>query len=253
MLPSYDFEEKASLKRRHVVFILLANALISAVISLALFQVMDRLEQRAESGTRIQAAIVSPLSGSPSPTTTDEQGGAREPIIHQVRPGDTLESIAKRFDTTIALLKEMNEETIKGDSIRPNDHLKVCTETFSVLIDKSANALTLKAGERIVKVYSVGTGREGITPVGAFTIVNKIVEPEWFKPGEGVIPYGDPRNLLGTRWMGLSAPLVGIHGTPDAASIGYSASHGCVRMLIPSVEWLFERVTVGTPVFIVPA
>ena len=46
---------------------------------------------------------------------------------------------------------------------------------------------------------------------------------------------------------------VGIHGTPDPASIGYSASHGCIRMLIPEAEWLFQRVEVGTPVFIVPS
>ena len=42
-----------------------------------------------------------------------------------------------------------------------------------------------------------------------------------------------PGNPLGTRWMGLSAAGVGIHGTPDDASIGYSASHGCIRMHIP--------------------
>ena len=65
------------------------------------------------------------------------------------------------------------------------------------------------------------------------------------------IPPG-PGNPLGTRWMGLSAPLVGIHGTPDAASIGYSASHGCIRMLIPDATWLFDRVRIGTPVLIVP-
>ena len=51
--------------------------------------------------------------------------------------------------------------------------------------------------------------------------------------------------------MGISAPGVGIHGTPDAASIGYSVSHGCIRMQIPEAEWLFEQVDVGTPVFIV--
>jgi lipoprotein-anchoring transpeptidase ErfK/SrfK len=53
--------------------------------------------------------------------------------------------------------------------------------------------------------------------------------------------------------MGISSPAVGIHGTPDAASIGYSASHGCIRMRIPEVEWLFDRVEVGTPVYIVAA
>ena len=42
-----------------------------------------------------------------------------------------------------------------------------------------------------------------------------------------------------------------IHGTPDAASIGYSASHGCIRMRVPEAEWLFEQVDVGTPVMIV--
>ena len=46
---------------------------------------------------------------------------------------------------------------------------------------------------------------------------------------------------------------VGIHGTPDDASIGYSASHGCIRMHIPDAEWLFNHVTVGTTVFIVAA
>ncbi len=62
-----------------------------------------------------------------------------------------------------------------------------------------------------------------------------------------------PGNPLGTRWMGISSPYVGIHGTPDAASIGYSASHGCIRMLIPQVEWLFNQVEIGTPVIIVAA
>ena len=54
-------------------------------------------------------------------------------------------------------------------------------------------------------------------------------------------------NPLGTRWMGISAPGVGIHGTPDAASIGYSASHGCIRMHIPDAEWLYQRVALGMP------
>ena len=39
----------------------------------------------------------------------------------------------------------------------------------------------------------------------------------------------------------------------DAASIGYSASHGCIRMLVEEAEWLFERVPEGTPVFILDA
>jgi lipoprotein-anchoring transpeptidase ErfK/SrfK len=53
--------------------------------------------------------------------------------------------------------------------------------------------------------------------------------------------------------MGLSSPGVGIHGTDEPASIGYSLSHGCIRMLVPQAEWLFNHVDVGTPVFIISA
>ena len=80
--------------------------------------------------------------------------------------------------------------------------------------------------------------------------------PWWYPPnsrwaeGQKPIPPG-PNNPLGTRWMGLSAPGVGIHGTPNPASIGYSVSHGCIRMYIPDAEWLFSSVDVGTTVFIV--
>jgi lipoprotein-anchoring transpeptidase ErfK/SrfK len=42
----------------------------------------------------------------------------------------------------------------------------------------------------------------------------------------------------------------GIHGTDATYSIGRSASHGCIRMLIPDVIELYERVPVRTPVLI---
>src|SRR5205814_9700048 len=75
----------------------------------------------------------------------------------------------------------------------------------------------------------------------------------WWRPPDSAwaqglkpIPPG-PGNPLGTRWMGLDAAGVGVHGTPDDASIGYSPSHGCIRMHIPDVEWLFNHVPVGAP------
>jgi L,D-transpeptidase ErfK/SrfK len=96
------------------------------------------------------------------------------------------------------------------------------------------------------------------TPLGRFRIVVKWKNPWWYPPdsdwaeGKEPIPPG-PGNPLGTRWMGISAPGVGIHGTPDAASLGYSLSHGCIRMAISEAEWLFTRIDVGTTVFIVRA
>ena len=94
------------------------------------------------------------------------------------------------------------------------------------------------------------------TPTGDYRIVNKQSNPTWTPPpdsswakGLGPIPPG-PGNPLGTRWMGTSAPYVGIHGTPAAGSIGTRASHGCIRMKIPDAEALYEEVAVGMPVHI---
>jgi lipoprotein-anchoring transpeptidase ErfK/SrfK len=72
----------------------------------------------------------------------------------------------------------------------------------------------------------------------AWRIVVKWRNPWWYPPNSPWAKGEKPDsagagNPLGTRWMGLSASGVGIHGTPDDASIGYSASHGCIRMHIP--------------------
>ena len=64
------------------------------------------------------------------------------------------------------------------------------------------------------------------------------------------IPPG-PGNPLGTRAMNLSAPGIRIHGTPSWNSIGYSVSHGCIRMRIPDVEALYPMLSVGDSVWIV--
>jgi lipoprotein-anchoring transpeptidase ErfK/SrfK len=128
-----------------------------------------------------------------------------------------------------------------------------------IVIRRDSKRLHLYRGMRVWKVFGVATGQSSYpTPVGHFSIVQMSRHPWWYPPdsdwakGEKPIPPG-PGNPLGTRWMGLSAPGVGIHGTPDPASIGYSASHGCIRMRIPEAEWLFSHVSLGTPVFIVSA
>jgi lipoprotein-anchoring transpeptidase ErfK/SrfK len=128
-----------------------------------------------------------------------------------------------------------------------------------IVIRRGSNRLYLYRGMRFWRVFPVATGQAIYpTPLGRFRIVVKWRNPWWYPPsspwaaGLKPIPPG-PGNPLGTRWMGLSAPGVGIHGTPDAASIGYSASHGCIRMRIPEAEWLFRQVRIGTTVFIVSA
>lgn len=124
-------------------------------------------------------------------------------------------------------------------------------------IDRGSFRLRLFKRLKLVRTYRIGVGRVGFeTPIGLYRIQNKAVNPSWFvpdKPWAGrlagkVIPPG-PDNPIKARWLGIYDG-VGIHGTSDVGSIGTAASHGCIRMLIPEVERLYERVPVGTSVYI---
>jgi len=141
-----------------------------------------------------------------------------------------------------------------------NVRAKVTRRNFGqvIVIRRGSNRLYLYNGTRFRRLFRVATGQSRYpTPLGRFSVVVKWKNPWWYPPsspwaeGQQPVPPG-PGNPLGTRWMGLSAAGVGIHGTPSGGSIGYSVSHGCIRMHISEAEWLFNNIDVGTTVFIVP-
>lgn len=169
-------------------------------------------------------------------------------VLYEVEPGDTLTKIAKKFGTTVDLIKAAN--SLQSDIIRVHARLKVSKVKYNVLIDKSQNLLTLLTSDgAIVKVYKVATGENNSTPVGTFTIVNKIKDPVWYTEG-AIVPAESPDNILGSRWMGLSVKGYGIHGTVDPDSLGKQATSGCIRMLDKEVEELCTIMPNGTEVTI---
>ncbi len=179
------------------------------------------------------------------------------PFFTHSHPGRAL----RRFPTRM-----MIEHQIVGGTrtviVAPVKTLPATSATSEpvIVIHRGINRLHLYNGTHLVRIFPVATGQAAWpTPLGHFQIVVKQKNPWWFPPtqdswaaGAQPVPPG-PGNPLGTRWMGLSAPGVGIHGTSEPWSIGHSESHGCIRMQIPSAEWLYNRVRVGTPVFIIPA
>jgi lipoprotein-anchoring transpeptidase ErfK/SrfK len=193
----------------------------------------------------------------------------REPVdaklfLRRGRPWLSKERVGLRLDRRravrdiIAVLSPANRERIRllQRKIKP----KVQRRGFGpvIVIHRGTNQLFVYNGARFMRDFHVATGQSAYpTPLGRFTIAVKWRNPWWYPPdspwaeGQQPIPPG-PGNPLGTRWMGLTAPGVGIHGTPDGASIGYSVSHGCIRMRISEAEWLFNHVAIGTTVFIVP-
>lgn len=107
---------------------------------------------------------------------------------------------------------------------------------YRIIIDISDRMLYLLDGDRVVRGFPIGIGKELTkTPVGSYTIVNKAPNP------------GGP---FGAYWMGLSRPHYGIHGTNDPSSIGIPSSHGCVRMYNQDVVKLASMVPIGTKVTI---
>jgi len=169
-------------------------------------------------------------------------------VFYEVEPGNTLMSIAKKFGTTVDLVKIAN--SLKSDNIKARAKLKISKAKYKILIDKSQNILTLLSDDDIVKVYRVSTGENNCTPIGNFKIVNKIIDPVWYTE-KAMVPAESPDNVLGSRWMGFNLPGYGIHGTVSPEKIGEHATKGCVRMINAEVEELYKIIPIGTEVTIV--
>jgi lipoprotein-anchoring transpeptidase ErfK/SrfK len=166
-----------------------------------------------------------------------------------VQKGDTLTKIAKKFNTTTELISKANN--LANSNLNIGKKLKITKAKFSIVVDKSQNILTLKTDQEIFKTYHVSTGKGGCTPVGVFKVTNKLIDPPWYPTAGGMIPAKDPRNELGSRWLGISKQGYGIHGTTDPDSIGKSVTEGCVRLRNAEVEELYAIVPVGTEVVII--
>ncbi len=182
----------------------------------------------------------------------------------------TPESTGRRTDATetVALITEAfsgdgalaaSEKTLEAPvAVVP---AKVTAKSFgkTIVVDLSERRIRLFKGAVIEKTYACAIGTPAHpTPKGHFEIVAKRYRPTWVNPGSEwaktmppFIPPG-PDNPLGTRALNLSASGIRFHGTNNIGSIGSAASHGCMRMVRHDIEDLYDRVEIGTQVYIVP-
>lgn len=122
-----------------------------------------------------------------------------------------------------------------------------------VIVNKSNNELAFIQDNKVQTVVSVGTGKkQELTPEGLFTIVVKAKNP-YFRRND--IPGGDPKNPLGSRWIGFDAMgtdgrIYGIHGTNQPASIGKYVSQGCIRTQNEVITSLFPLIPLGTKILV---
>jgi lipoprotein-anchoring transpeptidase ErfK/SrfK len=126
-----------------------------------------------------------------------------------------------------------------------------------IVINRSTFTLRFFHHLRLQRSYTVAVGQQGLeTPAGLYHAQDKQVDPSWHVPNSAwagdlagqVIPPG-PADPLKARWIGIFDGA-GIHGTDETSSLGHAFSHGCVRMAIPDVIDLYDRVDVGDPIYI---
>ncbi len=188
---------------------------------------------------RLNAELV--FSMKPSPDS----------LFYTVKPGDSLVKIASKFDIPYRSIMRINNKS--RSLIRIGERLKILKGNISLLVDKSDFTLTVLLNGYFIKQYSIGIGMYDKTPEEVFFVKDKLKNPVWYSP-EGVYPYGNPKNVLGTRWMGFEEKEglygYGIHGTTEPKSIGKAMSNGCIRLKNEDVEELYDFVEIKTKVVI---
>lgn len=177
---------------------------------------------------------------SPDPMT--------EKAEHVVRRGDTLGGLAGRYGTTPELIAASNG--VERDLIRVGDRLRILQGEFRAEVDKDRNEMVLFLNQRFFKRYPVGTGTRGGTPAGEYRITLRVKNPTWYRPDGESFPFGHPGNLLGTHYLKLNTPGIGLHGTWEPESVGSQSSAGCVRLKNDDIEELYHLLPEGTEVVI---
>ena len=128
-----------------------------------------------------------------------------------------------------------------------------------IVLQLDKRTISLREGGKVLGSWPVAIGDPSTpTPLGRFSVQNKVVNPKYQSTKSGKINATvGPNGPLGDRWLGFqkSGPnQYGIHGTPNAWSWTVTSraavTNGCVRMLHEHVRSLFDQVEVGTPVIV---
>ena len=193
--------------------------------------------------------------------------------VLRLEKGDTLPDIARHFGLGINAISAANPGV---DVWVPEAGERILLPLSFILPDAPRKGIVLNlatmrlfqfkedGASLLVTTYPVGVGtKERPTPTGQMHVARKAVRPTWHVPASiaedhrkkgddlpAEVPPG-PENPLGEYALYLSKPGYLIHGTNKPASIGLTATNGCLRLYPENVKTLFDDTPVKTPVLIV--
>ena len=206
------------------------------------------------------------LARCSEPQSTALTGSVRS---YEIAAGDTLTSVGARFGVEPGTLARDNglrpDAWLRtGDRLIVDDrHIAPAAIRDGIVLNVAQRMLFVFVDGVLVRAFPVAVGKPGWpTVVGRFSVLTKEIDPVWDvpvsiqremlregRPALTTVPPG-PDNPLGNRWLALSAPGVGIHGTNQPASIYRFTTHGCIRLHPADVLELFDLVEVGAVVAI---
>lgn len=123
--------------------------------------------------------------------------------------------------------------------------------SWRIVVNRAKRRMHVYYAGHLLKVFPVGVGKPSTpTPVGHFWIDERF---KLSSPSSPYWPYALGTSDYSTlpNWPGEG--VIGIHGPyGEPQRIPGDPSHGCIRMLVPDIAWLGLRVSLGTPVDVVP-
>ncbi|MGZ5334362.1 MAG: L,D-transpeptidase family protein [Solirubrobacterales bacterium] len=221
--------------------------------------VAPRIGYSDEAVDRFVAELAEEINRDPQDASIEPSGDTLTPT-----PGEKGRELREN-EVRKAIVAEIEEpgsgdeivaRAVKTEPEITTDELAEAYPTY-LTVDRDEFTVRLFVKLKLAKSYTVAIGASGYdTPTGLYDIESKEVNPTWHVPdsewagslaGQDIPP--GPGNPLVARWMGIYNGA-GFHGTYETGSLGSAASHGCIRMSVDDVIDLFDRIEVGTPVYI---
>lgn len=164
-----------------------------------------------------------------------------------VRPGDTMNSIAKQYRVPAALLKNINGIQSES-SLLPGTELKVVRGPFRSSISLAKNEMTLFLGHLYAGRFPISIGNNPSPRPGSYQVQLKQSGRPFYNAAKQSIPAGDINNPYGNVWIDLGSNM-SIHGTPRVATDA-NQGHSCIGLGAVDAQDIYGILTEGSQVII---
>ncbi len=164
---------------------------------------------------------------------------------YDVRRGDTLNSVAQRYNVPWQLLANVNGLT-DPEALAQGMQLKVIPGPFRAEVDVNGRELTLFLGRLYAGRFPISVGSDPSPAAGEYRVNDKQPGRTYYAADGRTIPVEDPRNPYGQIWIDLGGDVC-IHGSPNADA---DARLGCISLSPADANDLYGILSKGSAIVI---